>query len=208
MKKLQYHFYSETLNIMTFIGGDQSMLATTYNLNASFTKQAVVRVVFQDDGRLTTSVRLKGSHPRSNILLSSHDWKDFKNYFDKMSVYFEEQKKLEDINCGHFKIHFSSNAVILEEKDQIKNVPFVMQEMTFRVLSEVSECIDQHLEELNFLPIQYTKNVIIDSINEAVFKHIKIPSMNNIALYIKSNYYSLLYSSARNIIFFNRLQKF
>ena len=66
---------------MSYVPNNQLSLSTTYNLNSSFTKQAVIGAELCKNGNLSTRVKLISSHPQSNISLHPEEWKLLNIFF-------------------------------------------------------------------------------------------------------------------------------
>ena len=76
---------------MAYIPKSQMVMPTTYNLDPSFTKQAIIGLDVNKDGNLSPCIKFMSSHPRSCIVLSEKDWKRLKvtlkflNYFSMLN---------------------------------------------------------------------------------------------------------------------------
>ena len=157
---------------MSYVPKNQLLLSTTYNLNSSFTKQAVIGAELCKNGSLSARLKLISSHPQSNISLHSEEWKLLNSFFEEMKLFFHNEMNTQIINCQTLLLRFvvlnNQRLVSLERvpSNSLSPHPFTMNESTFLILSELSPCIEQHLEELSSSNLQNVKNVIVKIIGE------------------------------------------
>ena len=73
---------------MSCLPKNQLILSTTYNLNASFTKQVAVCAKLDKNGYLAARVKLMNSHPQASIYLNPEELKLFNSFFKEVRLFF------------------------------------------------------------------------------------------------------------------------
>ena len=125
------------------------VMSTTYNLDPSFTKQAVIGLDVNKDGNLSPCIKFMSSHPRSCIVLSEEDWEVFKSYSKVFELFFNGERC--DLNCNlikcenfqlRFGMYFGENVISLQQPGTSDSYyPFLLRKTTFVILRELKNCI-------------------------------------------------------------------
>lgn len=193
---------------MPYSSNDQMLLSSVYNLNAQYTKQISVGVVYHINKNPFILVQLRGSHPKSVICLIPESWNLLKLHFNQIKLFFDGQENQQKIDCGNYCLYltnsFGERVVILEQEEEKIFHRYLLHASTFHVLEKISSCIDEHINGLLFLPLKYAKDCIVTAITEDVYLKIKAPNAKDIELYVKDNYHSLTEKAFKKVIFFNK----
>ena len=153
------------------------VMSTTYNLDPSFTKQAVIGLDVNKDGNLSPCIKFMSSHPRSFIVLSEEDWEVFKSYFKVFELFFNGERC--DLNCNlikcenfqlRFGLYFDESVISLQQTETSDSYyPFLLRKTTFVIPRELKNCITHCFYDLLIEPYVNLLGMIIKTIAESLW---------------------------------------